>query len=375
MFKALENRIRKIIEGCDKGRWPLTRAVLWLFSMAYGVAVHGRVALCEKGVLHTRRLPYKVIAVGNLTTGGTGKTPMVAYLARHLQQTGKRVVVISRGYKGKSEKMGGLVSDGRRILMGPDQAGDEPFMMANQLSGIPVYVGRDRYASGIKAAQSFEPDVAILDDGYQHMRLYRDLNILLFDARKPFGNGHLLPRGKLREPISAARRADVAIFTRSMSTSGPPAMPKGFPTVIHTLHSTHSPILYRVKELEAGALPDASSRLEPIGQSSLAGQSVYAFSGIADNESFRNTLEALGLIVSGFRSFPDHYRYSERDQKEIISALESNSAKWLATTEKDYYRFHRWDLLPIPMLVVGVEISFASQSSTEFEGLIEKVVG
>lgn len=357
MLRSFESRVRDIIEDHDQGRWPLTRAMLQMAATFYGVVVRSRVYLFEKGILSTYRLPCKVIAIGNLTTGGTGKTPMTIYIARLLQKMGKRVVVISRGYKGAAEKKGGLVSDDRRILMTPDQAGDEPYMMAHQLPGIPVLVGRDRYRSGRQAVRQFQPDVILLDDGYQHLRLHRDLNVLLLDARRPFGNGHLLPRGKLREPIAAAQRADVAIFTRCQGMDKLPALLNLFPGGVPTFHAVHQPIFYRVDPSKENNLESVSSRLVPIATEPIAGKTAYAFSGIADNEQFKQTLITAGVQLSEFRSFADHYQYSEADLEEIAIAKELLKVHFLATTEKDFYRIQNRPAM-MPLIVASIKIAF-----------------
>ena len=189
--------------------------LLTLLSKAYGAGVRLRRDGYALGFLKSRKLPCTVISIGNLTTGGTGKTPMAIYVAERVRRLGYRVAVISRGYKGASEKSGGIVSDGNTILMDPNTAGDEPFLLAASLKGIPVLVGHDRYQSGMHAINRFQTEVVILDDAFQHLALFRDLNLLLLDSSIPFGNGHLLPRGTLREPASTLRFSDALIMTRS----------------------------------------------------------------------------------------------------------------------------------------------------------------
>ena len=198
---------------------------LTLLSKAYGAGVRLRRDGYALGFLKSRKLPCTVISIGNLTTGGTGKTPMTIYVAERVRQLGYRVAVISRGYKGAAEKNGGIVSDGNAILMDPNTAGDEPFLLAASLKGIPVLVGHDRYQSGMKAINRFQTEVVILDDAFQHLALFRDLNLLLLDSTMPFGNGRLLPRGTLREPAAALRFSDALIMTRSPRPFCSPAEP------------------------------------------------------------------------------------------------------------------------------------------------------
>src|SRR4030066_495268 len=193
-------------------------------SHIYRITGFIRMKLYETGLLRTKRLPCPVICVGNITTGGTGKTPAVIAIARLLQggqvsnlspQRSQRIAILTRGYKRKSKEPILAVNDGNEILCTPQDAGDEPYLIASALKGIPVIVGKDRYCSGQYAIERFGSNLFILDDGYQHIRLHRDLNILLIDATNPMGNGHLLPRGILREPLSAVARANGIIISRA----------------------------------------------------------------------------------------------------------------------------------------------------------------
>ena len=186
----------------------------YLLSRLYELAVRVRLALFKIGWLQQHQLSCPVISVGNLTLGGTGKTPFVAYLAKVLLQLGHRPSIISRGYKGTMEKKGGLASDGIRMLVDAESCGDEPYMLAQTLEGVPIAVARDRFTAGKLLEKQFGELVHILDDGFQHLRLGRNLNSLLIDGTDPFGNGHLIPKGKLREPFSAIARADLVVITR-----------------------------------------------------------------------------------------------------------------------------------------------------------------
>ena len=188
---------------------------LSMASKIYGGGVKLRQKLYQKGLVKSKRLPCMVISVGNLSVGGTGKTPMTIYLANLIQDFGNKAVVISRGYKGRAEKAGGIVSDGKVLLMGPETAGDEPYMMAVKLKNVPVIVGKNRFEAGMLAVRTFKPEVLVLDDAFQHLKLERDLDLVLLDCQRPFGNGHMLPRGIMREPVSALSRADALILTRS----------------------------------------------------------------------------------------------------------------------------------------------------------------
>ncbi len=214
-FERFRRRIEMAARGEDPTPFFSIETVLMVLSVVYGGLMCLRARLYEKGVLPSKTLPCRVVSIGNLISGGTGKTPMTILVARMIRDMGCRVVVLSRGYRGRMEKTGGVVSDGRTIFKGPDDAGDEPYLMARVLTGIPVVVGQRRYEAGMMAVKRFKPDVIVLDDAFQHLRLKRDLNLVLLDSRSPFGNGHMLPRGLLREPLSALRRSHAVVYTRS----------------------------------------------------------------------------------------------------------------------------------------------------------------
>lgn len=368
IVKAKE-RIRTIIEGRDQGRWPHTSTILSGASWVYGQLSHMRHRLYDRGMLESHSLPCRVISVGNLTAGGTGKTPMTIFIARHLQSVGYRVVVLSRGYGGRAEKQGGVVSDGERIYMDPDSAGDEAFMMAAKLVGIPVLVGRDRYRSGANAIRYFHAEVVVLDDGYQHLRLQRDLNLLLLDARRPFGNGHLLPRGPLRVPISSSIRADAIVFTRCPLEDRIFALPREIAEHSKVFRTRHMPALYRVSDSTRGQAGVYPATLAPLETADIVGARVLAFSGIADNMDFRKSLLSLGVLINGFLEFEDHHRYTDGDLEAIQKSCRDQGAEWLATTEKDFYRICHRFRPRVPMMVVGIEIEFF-QDSDDFNKLV-----
>jgi len=186
--------IQAVMTG-EKVAGPILHFLLMFLSMLYGFAVKLRTILYDKKIVKSRKLPCAVISIGNLTVGGTGKTPMTIYIAKLLKGLGYQPAVISRGYKGLAENKGGVVSDRQKVILSPEFAGDEPFMMAQNLKEIPVLVGADRFQIGMTAVTQFSLDVIILDDAFQHRRLYRDLDIVLVDDKSLFGNGYLLPRG------------------------------------------------------------------------------------------------------------------------------------------------------------------------------------
>ncbi len=351
------SRIHQVMQGDESS---LLGMFLYPLSKIYGCAVRVRTGLYANNVLKKRTLPCTVISIGNITAGGTGKTPMAVKTADFIRDLGYKAALLSRGYKGDAEKCGGIVSDRNGILMGPETAGDEPVMMAEKLDDVPVLVGADRYASGMLAMDRFKPDVIILDDGFQHIRLHRDINLLLLDCKKPFGNGHMLPRGCLREPISALSRADAVVLTRSETVSDIQReervnqIREMLPgkSIFTTIHSPF------ISTPSSGDLED------------LNGRSVYGFSGLADNDGFKETLKQLGCSLTGFRGFPDHYKYTKGDLKEIISFAEEAGADCIVTTEKDHVKAGKLISWPMGIVVVGIDISFGDEEIS-FKAFLE----
>ncbi len=345
-------------------------AILSALGTVYGGVQKVRGDIYLKPWCPTGRLPCTVISIGNLTAGGTGKTPMTDYVARLCRRMGYKLAVLSRGYRGQAERYGGIVSDGHTVLMTPDVAGDEPFMLAASLPGIPVIVGRDRFRSGQLAINRFGVEIVILDDGFQHLQLERDLDILLLDGYRPFGNGHLLPRGVLRESPSAIQRADAVVLTRvdsfdggENSTAGGNMYFSGKPV----FRSIHQPRIEGV--LESGTPPQPFGLNNPNGSFNPevpAGQRVFAFSGIAKNDLFHQTIGQLGGHMAGHLDFPDHYAYQDIDVVEISRAAVNAGADCLATTAKDYVRLAGRVSLPLNLVVVNVEMVFADDRFDAF---------
>ena len=297
----------------------------YLLSLPYGGAVRARSRLFDLGVLRQERIGCPVVSVGNLTVGGTGKTPMVILLAGLLKQWGLRPAVLSRGYGGKSRSGVLVVSDGRDVLAGPEEAGDEPVLIARRLRDVPVLAGPKRVITGRYALEHFDIDAILLDDGFQHRYLMRDLDIVLLDSRQPLGNGFVLPRGPLREAPSALERAGLIAFTRSEGGAAPP------------VDGRLSAILSRRPSLRTRIRPTALIEAEgaELPLSDLARKRVFAFAGIAQPESFRQTLEALGATITGFRAFPDHHRYTAEDLGRIEHDAGLSRADIVLATEKD----------------------------------------
>jgi tetraacyldisaccharide 4'-kinase len=315
--------------------------------LLYRAAVAGRNALYDRRWLRQRRLPCAVISVGNLTVGGTGKTPLVSFLAGFLREAGYRTGVVSRGYRRRSGRAPLLVADHRAILADPAAAGDEPFLIARDNPGVPVAVGADRIAAARLLLAACAAEVLILDDGFQHRRLHRDLDLLLVDGDDPWGNGRMLPRGPLREPVDSMRRAAAVVVTRSTGR---------VPGPLRAAIDRHCPgavILHCGSRADAFVPADGES-VAPVA---LRGFRAFGFSGIARPGRFEEDLQAAGLVLAGALRFPDHHPFGEADLARIAREARGRGAEVLVTTEKDLVRIggRKPDGLPLYALRLRLE--------------------
>jgi tetraacyldisaccharide 4'-kinase len=351
-------------------------SLLWPLSLAYALVMELRAGAYKIGLFRSHKSSVPVISIGNIVAGGTGKTPMAIYVAQVLMHSGLRPAVLSRGYKRKSRtspKEPLVVSNGAALQCGVETAGDEPFLMASRLLGTEgkpgamVIVGRDRVAGAEKAVE-LGAQVIVLDDGFQHLRLKRDLDIVLLDSQRPYDNGWLLPAGMLREPSMALKRADIVISTRRDEA------------VLIKYNKSHNVPTYKNAKEFLGFFTNhkATNILELLkGQlivreiGILANKKIMLLSGIARPASFRKSIEMLGYAISEELIYPDHYNYRAKDLMAIRDA--AKNVDCILTTEKDIVRFPReWD--PEKSLyAMQIEVEFVKEED-KFEQIILSTV-
>ncbi len=352
------------------------RVLSWVFELI----VRTRLWLYRNRLFRDTPLGCKVVVVGNLTVGGTGKTPIVLKMARVLARRGRKVAILSRGYKGASDSMAKrfwrwmtqgsrpdplVVSDGKSVLVGPDEAGDEPFMLAQNLSGegVVVIVDRDRVEGGRFALRRFGVDTILLDDGLQYLPLRGQINLLLVDSRDPFGNGSLLPRGILREPVANLSRASYVFVTKSV---GPPSA-----ELIQLIrrHNAKAEIIACAHSATELVEVDGPGR-HPM--STLAGKRIAAFSGIATPERFEETLKAHGAVIVANRRFLDHHAFNDEDLDEVLDQAMRAKAEMILTTEKDAVRLQSRFRPPIPLMYVRLEVEILGDREG-FNAAVERI--
>ena len=326
------------------------------FSYIYRFIVSLRENLYRKNMFKTLSLPEFVISIGNLTLGGTGKTPVTIWLADFLGKRGIKSAILSRGFKGKSRKTK-IICDGVNIIGDVKESGDEPMLMAKKLKDVPIIVGRKRYRSGILAEKNFKSDVFILDDGFQHLALKRDLNILLLNGNNPFGNGRIFPAGSLRESISNINRADIIVMTKIDNFSDEITNEIRKYTQAPIFLMKYNVSCLRTLEGNGVILPDELSNLKSI-----------VFSGIADHNYFIKTVIDSGVEILDYIKFSDHHNYKKRDIEKIISSFRKSKADLILTTGKDAVKINGclWKPYPFYYIDIGVEIN----DSEKFEKIV-----
>ncbi|HET7538089.1 MAG TPA: tetraacyldisaccharide 4'-kinase, partial [Candidatus Didemnitutus sp.] len=351
---------------------------LQLCSYLFNGIVQLRWWLYRKRIFHDHPLGCLVVVVGNLTVGGTGKTPVVEKFARALHERGRKVAILSRGYKSKAppfwkkwwysfthteEAPPRVVSDGERILLDSEVAGDEPFMLAKNLPGVVVLVDKNRVKAGAYAIKRFGCDTLVLDDGFQYLPLKGRLNLLLVDKTNPFGNGFTLPRGILREPVRHLKRASYVFLTKSNGIRDEEleTLIKRFNSQAEIIECAHRPqYLQRVGNGERRPLEE------------LRGKRIAAFSGIATPESFERFLREGGATLAHVERFLDHYRFTREDLAEVYAEAVKVGAEFIVTTEKDAVRITGETACPLPLYYLRLEIEIL-RGADDFNDAVGKI--
>jgi tetraacyldisaccharide 4'-kinase len=333
------------------------------FAALYSAAVKARSSGYENRFLTTHSVAAPVISVGNITVGGTGKTPLVDWLAQHLSARGRKVCILSRGYRRENAKQQIVVSDGIQILCSVAQSGDEAMMLAQSLLGkCAVVCNPDRVAAAVWAIDHLKSDVLLLDDGFQHRRLARNLDIVTIDATNPFGNGRLLPSGILREPLESLNRADCIVLTRSA--------PDAAELIARLRQMTNAPIFQSRTTIEQFRRLDAT---ETVDEVSKVIQPLAAFCGIGNPRAFFDQLRAANFDVRDEVSFRDHHKYSQADIDRLAEHARAKGAQALVTTAKDSVKLQTLQFqLPCYVAQLDVEISGATELLELVERAIEK---
>lgn len=303
--------------------------------------------------LKEHKLNVPVICIGNLTMGGTGKTPIVEYTANYLHELGKHPAILSRGYKGNTQSsQSHVVTDGNTIISSPDQCGDEPYLLAQNTNGIIIIVNKNRYLGGQLAIGKFGCDVIVMDDGFQHHALKKDCSIVVIDSTNPFGNGRLIPLGILREPIDALSRANAVILTHV-------PFAKNLSEIKDKIKSVNP----NIPIIESVHMPDSFVDLNDksiIDLSDIMGKKTVSLSAIGNPKNFNNTLTDLGIDVVHSLEYRDHYFYNDNDVNEISQACEKYKPDYLITTQKDAIKFESLNIEKIncPFIYLKIKIEF-----------------
>jgi len=355
---------------------------LYGLSLIFGFLAQLRFYLYKKRILKDQPLGCLVVVVGNLTVGGTGKTPVVEKFARSLHQRGRRVAILSRGYKSKDLKkesaaqrlwrtfvtgaeapLPKVVSDGEKVLLDSEFAGDEPYMLARNLPGVVVLVDKDRVKSGTYAIKHFGCDTLVLDDGFQYLPLKGRLNLLLVDKSNPFGNKHLMPRGILREPIRHLKRASYVFLTKSDGTPDPE---------LEALIQKHNP---GVDVIECAHKPQYLQEVNGdrrLPLDALLEKRIGAFSAIAVPESFEGFLRDFGANLLYTKRFLDHHRFDGEELAEIFEEAVSAKLDFIVTTEKDAVRIAEDVDFPLPLFYLRLEIDIL-RGAQDFDAAVSKI--
>src|SRR2546428_1228464 len=368
-----------ILEERRGTREALVRALALGCSKLFQVAIKARRFLYNVRILRDSTLGVQVIAIGNLTVGGTGKTPVVEKFARELRDQGRNVAILSRGYRSKPAPVHEwllnklffrddttpprVVSDGKSLLLDSEMAGDEPYMLASNLKDVVVLVDKDRVKSGRYAIEKFGCDTLLLDDGFQYWKLRgRRQDIVLIDRQQPFGNERLLPRGTLREPPSHLARANTIFITKSDgNTVELRRLIEEFNPNAGIIECIHHPLY--LEDIFTG---------ERLGIEFLKGRKVASLSGIAQPESFEESLVKLGADLVYARKFADHHRFTQQEVLNVINRSKKKQSEAIVTTQKDAVRFPKIDRRGLPIYFMRVGIIILSVAN-DFQDCVRKI--
>ncbi len=355
--------------------------ILFIASRFYRMVIQFRIWMYDKRVIRNHALGCLVVSIGNLSCGGTGKTPVVEVFARTLSEKGRKVAILSRGYRSKkrsflhrlaqrfrSQKIElppKVVSDGKNLLLESDYAGDEPYMLASNLRKVAVLVDKDRVKSGLYAVEQYQTDVIILDDGFQYLMLKPHINIVLVDSTDPFGNGNTLPRGILREPIKNIRRADYIFLTKSDGSHKLRHL-KNF-LRHHTRRAEIIECCHKPKHLVRMFSDGKHEPLEKLNNAKVA-----ALSAIAKPESFERFLKQLGADLVLRDHYADHHRYTQQEIIDFINQAKAAGAEFIVTTEKDAVRIPKLDRVDVPIYYLRIEIDILSGQES-FDQCISRI--
>ncbi len=375
----LEQFAIDVILGRRHGvRAATLRGLLYALSFVYERIVQARLYFYRKRIFRERTLGCLVISIGNLTVGGTGKTPIVEKIARALQLGGRKVAILSRGYKsvpqptkrkwldrlrGRAINPPRIVSDGKALLLDSLTAGDEPYMLANNLKDVIVLVDKDRVKSGLHAIKEMQADTLLLDDGLQYLHLKHRLDIVLIDRQAPFGNEFLLPRGTLREPPRNLRRASYIFITKSTSQPNDALIVRirRYNRTAEIIECAHHPL--HLQDLITGErLPLERLRDKYIG----------SICAIAAPESFEEGLRNLGARIELAKSYTDHHRFTEAEIQSFVTRCIRRDLEMIVTTEKDAVRFPRLTTVQVPIYFLRVEIKILSGQES-WEHFVERI--
>ena len=336
----------------------LLRGGLHLASFGYGAAMRLRNFAYDREWLRVTKVDAPVISLGNITTGGTGKTPLAAWLANWLGEQGRVPGLLSRGYRALGDSSGRR-EDGQAGGLPYVAANDEKLVLDRLCPGVPHLQQRDRVASARRLVEESRCDMLILDDGFQHRRLHRDLDIVLIDALQPWGYGHVLPRGLLREPLAGLKRADLIVLTRADQVT--PEQRRAVLDQLARVRGTDDAVQVAFVPQRLIALSADASNEQPLALEAVRGRRAFAFCGIGNPQGFARTVASLvdvGEFDPGLlRVFPDHHHYTERDLADVASAAKAARAEIVLTTMKDFVKLRPeiWDGPPLYAIEIGVE--------------------